>query len=72
MSLAASYAVWLVLLVCNEERVLGERLRRLNLLLEERDQAGRWEIIFVNDGSRDGTRQHIRLMSRRAVLAQAA
>jgi polyisoprenyl-phosphate glycosyltransferase len=59
MSQAASYAVSLVLPVFNEERVLAELLRRLSLLLREQDQAGRWEVIFVNDGSADGTRQHI-------------
>jgi glycosyltransferase involved in cell wall biosynthesis len=59
MSQAASYAVSLVLPVFNEEQVLDELLRRLRLLLAEQDQAGRWEVIFVNDGSIDATRQHI-------------
>jgi len=59
MSQAASYAVSLVLPVFNEEQVLDELLRRLRLMLELQDQAGRWEVIFVNDGSIDATRQHI-------------
>jgi glycosyltransferase involved in cell wall biosynthesis len=59
MGQAASYAVSLVLPVFNEEQVLGELLRRLSALLAEQDRAGRWEVIFVNDGSIDSTRQHI-------------
>jgi polyisoprenyl-phosphate glycosyltransferase len=59
MSQAASYAVSLVLPVFNEEQVLDELVRRLRLLLAELDQAGRWEVIFVNDGSSDATRQNI-------------
>jgi glycosyltransferase involved in cell wall biosynthesis len=59
MGQAASYAVSLVLPVFNEEQVLGELLRRLSALLAELDPAERWEVIFVNDGSVDGTRQHI-------------
>jgi polyisoprenyl-phosphate glycosyltransferase len=61
MTQAASYAVSLVLPVFNEEQVLPELLRRLGLLLGELDPAGRWEVIFVNDGSADGTRQQIEL-----------
>ena len=57
MGQAASYAVSLVLPVFNEEQVLGELLRRLSVLLAEQDRAGRWEVIFVNDGSIDSTRQ---------------
>ncbi|MEO8179218.1 MAG: glycosyltransferase family 2 protein [Deltaproteobacteria bacterium] len=59
MSQAASYAVSLVLPVFNEEQVLDELLRRLRSILELQDQAGRWEVIFVNDGSINATRQHI-------------
>jgi dolichol-phosphate mannosyltransferase len=61
MTQAASYAVSLVLPVFNEEQVLPELLRRLSLLLGELDAAGRWEVIFVNDGSADATRQQIEL-----------
>jgi polyisoprenyl-phosphate glycosyltransferase len=57
MNSAAGYACSLVLPVFNEEKVLPELLRRLSLLLEELDRAGRWEVIFVNDGSADHTRQ---------------
>lgn len=56
---ATGYAVSLVLPVFNEEQVLPELLRRLALLLEQLDPAGRWEVIFVNDGSSDRTRQLI-------------
>jgi polyisoprenyl-phosphate glycosyltransferase len=56
---ATSYAVSLVLPVFNEEQVLPELLRRLTLLLAELDRAERWEVIFVNDGSADRTRQLI-------------
>jgi polyisoprenyl-phosphate glycosyltransferase len=59
MSQARSHAVSLVLPVFNEEQVLPELLRRLSVLLAEQDAAGRWEVIFVNDGSSDGTRQQI-------------
>jgi dolichol-phosphate mannosyltransferase len=59
MNSAAGYACSLVLPVFNEEKVLPELLRRLSLLLEELDRAGRWEVIFVNDGSADRTRQLI-------------
>src|SRR5262245_51596032 len=59
MTQAASYAVSLVLPVFNEEQVLPELLRRLGQLLAELDAAGRWDVIFVNDGSIDGTRQLI-------------
>jgi dolichol-phosphate mannosyltransferase len=61
MGQAAGYAVSLVLPVFNEESVLPELLRRLGLLLEQQDPAGRWEVIFVNDGSLDNTRQQIEL-----------
>src|SRR6185369_8809886 len=61
MGQASGYAVSLVLPVFNEEAVLPELLRRLGLLLEEHDPAGRWEVIFVNDGSIDNTRQQIEL-----------
>jgi glycosyltransferase involved in cell wall biosynthesis len=56
---ATSYAVSLVLPVFNEEQVLPELLRRLSLLLAELDPANRWEVLFVNDGSADRTRQLI-------------
>lgn len=56
---ATGYAVSLVLPVFNEEQVLPELLRRLALLLAQLDPAGRWEVIFVNDGSADRTRQLI-------------
>lgn len=51
----AGFAVSLVLPVYNEEAVLGELVRRLGTLLRELDQSNRWEVIFVNDGSRDNT-----------------
>src|SRR5262245_39409792 len=56
MSQAANYAVSLVLPVFNDEQVLPELVRRLGLLLLDLDPAGRWEVIFVNDGSSDQTR----------------
>jgi dolichol-phosphate mannosyltransferase len=56
---AAAPAVSLVLPVYNEEQVLGELLRRLGLLLGEMDVAHNWEVIFVNDGSRDRSREII-------------
>jgi dolichol-phosphate mannosyltransferase len=45
--------------VYNEEQVLGELLRRLGLLLGEMDPGQRWEVIFVNDGSKDRSREII-------------
>ncbi|HVZ36870.1 MAG TPA: glycosyltransferase family 2 protein [Polyangiaceae bacterium] len=50
-------AVSLVLPVYNEEPVLPELFRRLGLLLAELDPNGKWEVVFVNDGSSDRSRQ---------------
>jgi glycosyltransferase involved in cell wall biosynthesis len=66
MSQTASYAVSLVLPVFNEEQVLDELLRRSSLLLADQDQAGRWEVIFVNDGSIDAPRQQIERLPKRS------
>jgi glycosyltransferase involved in cell wall biosynthesis len=49
-------AVSLVVPVYNEEAVIQELTRRLDQLLAAMDAAGRWEVIFVNDGSRDASR----------------
>lgn len=49
-------AVSLVVPVYNEEAVIAELTRRLGELLAAMDAAGRWEVIFVNDGSRDTSR----------------
>lgn len=49
-------AVSLVLPVYNEEPVLNELTRRLDQLLASMDPEGRWEVIFVNDGSSDASR----------------
>jgi glycosyltransferase involved in cell wall biosynthesis len=57
MNDALGIAVSLVLPVYNEEPVLDELERRLGQLLAEMDPAGKWEVIFVNDGSRDASRQ---------------
>jgi polyisoprenyl-phosphate glycosyltransferase len=57
MNDALGIAVSLVLPVYNEEPVLGELERRLGQLLVEMDPAGKWEVIFVNDGSRDASLQ---------------
>jgi polyisoprenyl-phosphate glycosyltransferase len=48
-------AVSLVVPVYNEEAVIAELTRRLGELMAAMDQAGRWEVIFVNDGSRDAS-----------------
>lgn len=50
-------SVSLVLPVYNEERVIPELVRRLGLLLEEQDPERRWEVLFVNDGSADRSRE---------------
>lgn len=50
-------SVSLVLPVYNEERVIPELVRRLGLLLGERDPERRWEVLFVNDGSADRSRE---------------
>ena len=52
-----SVAVSLVLPVFNEEPVVPELTRRLDLLLSEMDPDRKWEVIFVNDGSRDASRE---------------
>ena len=57
MNPAPSISVSLVLPVYNEESVIPELVRRLGLLLEERDRAGVWEVLFVNDGSHDASRK---------------
>jgi polyisoprenyl-phosphate glycosyltransferase len=49
-------AVSLVVPVYNEEAVIPELTRRLGQLMAAMDGVGRWEVIFVNDGSRDGSR----------------
>jgi polyisoprenyl-phosphate glycosyltransferase len=49
-------AVSLVVPVYNEEAVIAELTRRLGELMAAMDAAGRWEVIFVNDGSRDASR----------------
>jgi polyisoprenyl-phosphate glycosyltransferase len=59
MDTTAGLAVSLVLPVYNEEKVLAELLRRLGLLLGELDRGGTWEVIFVNDGSADRSRELI-------------
>ncbi len=59
MNAAATLAVSLVLPVYNEEHVLNELVRRLSLLLGELDRSGKWEVIFVNDGSVDRSRELI-------------
>lgn len=50
-------AVSLVLPVYNEEPVIGELTRRLRGLLTEMDPSGVWDVLFVNDGSRDASRE---------------
>lgn len=50
-------SVSLVLPVYNEERVIPELVRRLGLLLGEQDPERRWEVLFVNDGSADRSRE---------------
>jgi dolichol-phosphate mannosyltransferase len=57
MADALGFAVSLVLPVYNEEPVLNELERRLGQLLGEMDPAGKWEVIFVNDGSKDASQQ---------------
>jgi dolichol-phosphate mannosyltransferase len=49
-------AVSLVVPVYNEEAVIDELTRRLGQLMAAMDSAGRWEVLFVNDGSRDASR----------------
>lgn len=55
MNDALGIAVSLVVPVYNEEAVIDELTRRLDQLLSKLDGAGRWEVIFVNDGSRDAS-----------------
>jgi len=57
MNSSAGIAVSLVLPVYNEEAVLAELERRLGLLLKELDRDGTWEVLFVNDGSADRSRE---------------
>jgi dolichol-phosphate mannosyltransferase len=57
MNDARALALTLVLPVYNEEPVIGELTRRLGELLGELDPAGAWDVIFVNDGSRDASRE---------------
>jgi len=52
-----SVAVSLVLPVYNEEPVVPELTRRLDQLLSELDPDRKWEVIFVNDGSKDASRE---------------
>ena len=59
MTAPASVSVSLVLPVYNEEPVVGELTRRLSELLAAWDPERKWEVIFVNDGSIDGTRRLI-------------
>lgn len=56
MNDALGIAVSLVLPVYNEQPVLEELERRLGQLLASLDPQRRWEVIFVNDGSKDATR----------------
>ncbi|HTV23483.1 MAG TPA: glycosyltransferase family 2 protein [Polyangiaceae bacterium] len=56
MNDALGIAVSLVVPVYNEEAVIDELTRRLDQLLSSLDGSGRWEVIFVNDGSRDASR----------------
>lgn len=49
--------------VFNEEAVLGECYRRLKEVLSSLD--GSWEILFVNDGSRDASGELIRQLASR-------
>jgi dolichol-phosphate mannosyltransferase len=57
MNDALGIAVSLVLPVYNEEPVIHELERRLGQLLGEMDPAGKWEVLFVNDGSKDASRE---------------
>jgi glycosyltransferase involved in cell wall biosynthesis len=57
MNQSPGIAVSLVLPVYNEEAVLAELERRLGQLLGELDPSGTWEVIFVNDGSADRSRE---------------
>jgi polyisoprenyl-phosphate glycosyltransferase len=57
MNEALGIAVSLVLPVYNEEPVVDELVRRLGQLLEAMDPGKKWEVIFVNDGSRDRSRE---------------
>src|SRR5262245_21449369 len=57
MTVPASVSVSLVLPVYNEEPVVGELTRRLSELLAEWDPERKWEVIFVNDGSKDRSRE---------------
>src|SRR5690348_6192307 len=57
MTAPASVSVSLVLPVYNEEPVVGELTRRLSELLVGWDPHGTWEVIFVNDGSKDRSRE---------------
>jgi glycosyltransferase involved in cell wall biosynthesis len=50
-------AVSLVLPVYNEEPVIAELTRRLTALLAGMDPSGVWDVIFVNDGSKDASRE---------------
>jgi dolichol-phosphate mannosyltransferase len=57
MTVQASVSVSLVLPVYNEEPVVGELTRRLSELLADWDPERKWEVIFVNDGSKDRSRE---------------
>jgi dolichol-phosphate mannosyltransferase len=57
MNEALGIAVSLVLPVYNEEPVVDELVRRLGQLLVAMDPGKKWEVIFVNDGSRDRSRE---------------
>jgi dolichol-phosphate mannosyltransferase len=57
MTVPASVSVSLVLPVYNEEPVVGELTRRLGELLAAWDPERKWEVIFVNDGSKDASRE---------------
>src|SRR5688572_30480986 len=57
MSADRDFHISLVLPVFNEEPVVPELLRRLNLLLSDLDKGRKWEVIFVNDGSKDRSRE---------------
>jgi glycosyltransferase involved in cell wall biosynthesis len=53
-------AVSLVLPVYNEQPVLDELTRRLDEFLANMDPERKWEVIFVNDGSKDASLEMLR------------
>jgi dolichol-phosphate mannosyltransferase len=63
----ASQTLSLVIPIFNEEEGIPELERRLAAMLEDiRAQTGLdWEVVFVNDGSRDGSLELLRSMAAR-------